>query len=298
MKFGVTVPNYGKYASKTEIVKIAQVAEELGFDSIWVSDHVIIPNNHKGFGFVFYDPFITLSYIASLTKNIKLGTSVAILPYRNPIVLAKMISTLDNLSDGRIILGVGTGWLKEEFDALGIAYEKRGEVTDEILKVLKILWTEDNPSYKGNYYNFSNIKFLPKPLQKPHPAILVGGGTKKSIERSVEFGQGWHPVGLTPKQLNEKMPYLNSLLENHKNPGFEVSLRRTIEITNKDLSQEEILRGSVEKIIRGIKEYKKIGVDNFLLHFLSGTSEGVINSMKIFSKEIKPLVLTPDFPKP
>ncbi len=290
MKFGVAVPNYGKYAAKTEIVKMAQIAEELGFDSIWVSDHVIIPETHKGFGYVFYDPFITLSYIAAQTRKIKLGTSVIVLPYRNPVVLAKMISTLDNLSEGRIILGVGTGWIKDEFDALGIAYEKRGEVTDEIQKVLKILWTEDNPSFKGKHYNFSNIKFLPKPVQKPHPVFWVGGGTKKAIERSVKYGEGWHPVGLTPEELGEKIFYLNSLLENHKNPDFEVSLRRTIEITNKDLSQEEILRGSVEKIVRGIKEYKRIGVDHLLLHFLSGTSEGVLNSMKIFSQEIKSLI--------
>ena len=290
MKFGVAVPNYGKYAAKTEIVKMAQIAEELGFDSIWVSDHVIIPETHKGFGYVFYDPFITLSYIAAQTRKIKLGTSVIVLPYRNPVVLAKMISTLDNLSEGRIILGVGTGWIKDEFDALGIAYEKRGEVTDEIQKVLKILWTEDNPSFKGKHYNFSNIKFRPKPVQKPHPVFWVGGGTKKAIERSVKYGEGWHPVGLTPEELGEKISYLNSLLENHKNPDFEVSLRRTIEITNKDLSQEEILRGSVEKIVRGIKEYKRIGVDHLLLHFLSGTSEGVLNSMNIFSQEIKPLI--------
>lgn len=290
MKFGITVPNYGKYASKSEIVKIAQIAEELGFDSIWVSDHVIIPDAHKGFGNVFYDPFIALSYIAAKTRKIKLGTSVIVLPYRNPVVMAKMISTLDNLSDGRIILGVGSGWLKEEFEALGIAYEKRGELTDEMLKVLKILWTEDSPEFKGSYYNFSNIKFLPKPLQKPYPQVWVGGGTKKAIERAVEYGQGWQPVGLSPEKLGEKMPYLKSLLQNHNTENFEVSLRRTIEITNKDLSQEEILRGSIEKIVRGIREYKKIGVDHLLLHFLSGTSEGVLNSMKVFSQEIKPLI--------
>jgi len=290
MKFGVTVPNYGKYAAKTEIVKMAQTAEELGFDSIWVSDHVIIPETHKGFGYVFYDPFITLSYIAAKTRKIKLGTSVIVLPYRNPVVMAKMISTLDNLSEGRIILGVGTGWLKEEFDALGISYEKRGEVTDEMLKVLKILWTEHNPSFKGKHYNFSNIKFLPKPVQKPHPALLVGGGTKKAIERSVEYGQGWQPVGLTPKELEEKMSYLTSLLENHNKPDFEVSLRRTVEITDKNLSEEEILRGSAKKTVSGIKAYKDIGVDHLLLHFLSGTSEGVLKSMKIFSQEIKPLI--------
>jgi len=289
MNFGITLPNFGKYANKNEIIKIATAAEELGFDSIWVSDHVIIPDSHEGFGNVFYDPFITLSYVAANTSNTSLGISVIILPYRNPVVLAKMISTLDELSGGRIILGIGAGWLEKEFQALGISFNKRGEMTDEYLKVLKTLWTQDNPSFKGKHFNFSDIKFLPKPIQKPYPPIWVGGGSNKAIERAVINGDGWHPVGLTPQELKEKLKYVNELLLKHNKDNFTISLRRNLEINNnKNISEDDTLRGPVKKIITGIKEYKELGVKHMVLHFLSGTSKGALSTMRTFSKEIKP----------
>ncbi len=153
MNFGITLPNFGKYADKNEILNIATAAQELGFDSIWVSDHIVIPDTHKGFGDVFYEPIVTLSYLASITKGIKLGSSVIILPYRNPVVLAKMVSTLDQLSGARVILRIGAGWLEKEFQALGVPYSDRGEMTDEFLKVLKTLWTQENPSFNGKYFN-------------------------------------------------------------------------------------------------------------------------------------------------
>ncbi len=290
MDFGVTLPNFGKYADKNEIIKIATAAQELEFDSVWVSDHIVIPDTHEGFGDLFYEPIVTLSYLASITKKIKLGTSVIILPYRNPVVFAKMVSTLDQLSDGRIILGIGAGWLEKEFQALGIAFGKRGEITDESLKVLETLWTQENPSFTGKNFKFSDIKFLPKPRQKPYPPIWIGGGSDKAIERAVTYGDGWHPVGLTPEELKNKLFYLNELLRNQKKKNFTISLRRNIEITDKEIDENDTLRGPIEKIVRGLKEYQDIGVDHLLLHFLSGTSDSVLNAMKRFSKEIRPLI--------
>ncbi len=289
MNFGITLPNFGKYADKNEILKLALTAQELGFDSLWFSDHVIIPNSHQGFGDVFYDPLITLSYVAAKTHSIRLGTSVIILPYRNPVVLAKMISTLDQLSAGRVILGVGAGWMEKEFEALGVPFNERGAITNEYIEVLKILWTEDEPKFKGKYYKFSDLKFLPKPYQKPHPPIFVGGGSKKSIERAVSLSDGWHPVGLTPKELREKLIYVEELLEKNDKDNFSISLRRNLEINNdKNINEEDTLRGPIEKIIEGIREYKRLGVNHLILHFLSGTSEGVLSAMSTFSKEIKP----------
>jgi len=288
MNFGITLPNFGKYANKNEIIKIARAAEDLGFDSIWVSDHIIIPEYHEGFGDVFYEPIVTLSYLASITQNVKLGTSVLILPYRNPVVLAKMISTLDQLSGGRVILGVGTGWLEKEFQELGVPYSNRGEMTDEFLKVLKTLWTQENPSFNGKYFNFSAIKFLPKPIQKPYPPIWIGGGSGKAIERAQTYGDGWHPVGLTTQQLGEKLKNINKadIIQN-----FTISLRRNLEINNdKSIGPDDTLRGSIEKIVKGIKDYKQLGVNHLILHFLSGTSEGVLNTMRTFSNEVKPQI--------
>ena len=291
MNFGITLPNFGKYANKDEILKIATTAEELGFDSLWVSDHIIIPDSHKGFGDVFYDPFITLSYVAAKTKNIRLGTSVIILPYRNPVVQAKMISTLDTLSSGRVILGVGAGWMEKEFEALGVPYSKRGEMTNELIEVLKTLWTQDNPNFNGKYFKFSNIKFLPKPAQRPYPPILVGGGSEKAIERAVKHGDGWHPVGLTPEELKEKLDHLQKLLKLHNKDNFDITLRRNLEINNdKKIADEETLRGPIEKIIKGLREYKEIGVNCVIFQVLSGSSDGVLMVMETFSREIKPSI--------
>ena len=291
MYFGITLPNFGKYADKNEILKIAASAEELGFESLWVSDHVVIPDSHQGFGDVFYDPLITLTYVAANTRNISLGTSVIILPYRNPVVLAKMISTLDMLSEGRVILGVGAGWMQKEFEALGIPFNQRGEITDEYLAILKVLWTEDNPRFKGKYLEFSDIRFLPKPYKTPYPPIWVGGGSNKAIERAVTYGEGWHSVGLTPEKLKEKLKYVQELLEKHNKDNFVISLRRNLEINNdKNISDDDTLRGPIEKIVEGIKQYKELGVNHLVLHFLSGTSEGVLNTMKTFSEEIRPLI--------
>ncbi len=296
MKFGIALPNFGQYAEKDSILKIAKIAEDLGFDSIWVSDHIVIPESHKGFGNVFYEPLTTLSYIAALTKRIYLGTSAIILPYRNPVVLAKTLSTLDLLSDGRLILGVGAGWLKEEFQALGAPYEKRGSITDEYIKVLKILWTQEKPRFSGRYIKFSDINFLPKPVQKPHPPIWVGGNSRISIKRAVSLGDGWHPVGLTPGEIKEKVKYLNKLVEERKETrsDFVISLRKNLQIKGisgkklKNIDERETLRGAPEKIVEGIENYRDSGVSHLIFHVLSGSLEGLLETMESFSRDIRP----------
>lgn len=298
MKFGIALPNFGMYAEKGSILRIVRAAEELGFDSLWVSDHIVIPDSHKGFGNVFYEPLITLTYVSACTAKIHLGTSVLIMPYRNPIVLAKMLSTLDVLSNGRIILGAGVGWLKEEFNALGAPYEERGAVTDEYIEILKVLWTEDEPRFEGKYYNFSRVKFLPKPVQKPHPPIWVGGNGKRAIERAVTLGNGWQPVGLTPEEMVEGVRYANELLSKKKEgPDFIISVRKNLQIKNTDekrfaeAEDRETLRGTLDKIAEGIKKYREAGVSHVVFHVLSGSLEGIIESMEIFSKEIRPNVV-------
>ncbi len=296
MKFGIALPNFGKYAKRDAILTIAKNAEALGFDSIWVSDHIVIPDSHQGFGNVFYEPLTTLTYIAALTNKIYLGTSVIILPYRNPIILAKMISTLDVLSNGRVILGVGTGWLKEEFQALGVSYEARGAITDDYIQVLKTLWSQERPKFIGMYNKFEDINFLPKPIQKPCPPLWIGGNSRKAIERAVNLADGWHPVGLTPEEVKEKVKYINQLLVKKKKvaSGFVISLRKNLQIKRasekeiKNVDRREILRATPEKIIEGIEKYKNSGVSHLIFHVLSGSLEGVIETMEIFSRDIRP----------
>jgi probable F420-dependent oxidoreductase len=289
MKFGIAVPNFGVYANGEQILEVSKLAEELRYDSLWVSDHVVIPASHKVFGDTFHDPLVVLAYLAANTDKIELGTSVIILPYRNPLVLGKMVSTLDMLSGGRVILGVGAGWLEGEFEALGLPFKERGHMTDEYIEILKELWTSENPEYSGDYHKFSNIKFLPKPERKPHPPIWVGGQSSKALERAAKYGDGWHPVGLTPGEFRGKAEYLRSILPPEKKDRFVMSLRRNIEIKDgREFSADETLRGGREKITRGIREYMDAGVDHLILYILAGDYKGILKTLRVFAEEIRP----------
>lgn len=287
MKIGIALPVFGKYAGRDQILETALAAEALGYDSIWVSDHVVVPDSHNVFGDVFYDPLITLGFIASATSSIELGTSVMVLPYRNPLVLAKSVSSLDALSGGRAVLGVGSGWLRGEFEALGIDYAQRGQMTDEYIEIMKELWTNDSPSYEGEYFSFSGIRFEPKPVRKPHPPILVGGESRRSIERAARYGDGWHPVGLTPDELGAKAREVRALLPDEKRESFVISLRRNVEINEgREFGPEETLRGGLGKIRDGIEAYREAGVGHLVLYVLSGEFEGVLGTMRVLREEV------------
>lgn len=291
MKFGIALPNFGRYAQKESILDIANSAEDLGFDSLWVSDHVIIPESHKGFGDVFFDPMATLSFVAAKTTAIKLGTSVIILPYRNPIALAKMISTLDVLSGGRLILGVGVGWLEDEFDSLGVSFKDRGAITEECVDVLKNLWSNDHPNYRGKYYNFSDIVFFPKPLQKPHPPMWIGGNSLGALRRAISLGNGWQPVGLTPREIQEKRTAIDELHTENESPDFVISLRKNLQILESLKRKSDIrepLRGTPDMILKGIESYAKSGVSHLIFQILGGSFKDIVRSMEYFSAEIRP----------
>src|SRR5262245_15602834 len=210
MEFGLHLPASTAGVNSEELVRFAQQAEDLEFYCITVADHVIVPTHisvpypytvdgkYPGTGFHF-ETLMTMGFLAGVTKRIRFVTSVMILPYRNPIVTAKMLATLDFLSGGRVIAGAGVGWMKEEFENIGTeAYAERGKVTDEYIAAFRELWTSDNPSFTGNYCNFSNIIFLPKPVQKPTIPIWIGGHSKSALKRAGQLGDGWHPIGGVP----------------------------------------------------------------------------------------------------
>lgn len=283
MKFGLALPNFGKYADPRTILDFAKTAEEHGFDSLWVSEHIVIPESHNVFGKVFYEPLATLAYITRRTHRIKLGTSVLVLPYRNPVVLAKSLATLDVLTNGRLVIGIGTGWLEEEFRALSADFANRGRLTDEYLSVIKELFTSSNPRFHGEFFSFSGIRFSPKPLQKPHPPIWIGGNSRKALERTIKHGSGWHSVGLTPAQIKDSIKFFYD--KTGEKP--EISVRINLQITNSDIKDyTEILRGSPVKIADGINEYRNAGVDHIIFQVLSGTTEGIFDTMSSFSKDI------------
>jgi probable F420-dependent oxidoreductase len=187
MKFGVWIPTCRHLATVENIRHSAVRAEQLGYDSVWVSDHVVVPQaNIVNFGGTIFDPLMTLGVLAGATSRVQLGTTVLIVPYRNAVVTAKMVSSLDALSGGRVVLGVGAGWVAAESAMLGVPFAERGPMTDEHLLAMRELWTSPAPSFAGKYTQFSDLTFEPKPVQKPHPPIWVGGHSRAALRRTVQ----------------------------------------------------------------------------------------------------------------
>jgi probable F420-dependent oxidoreductase len=206
MRFGVTTATRGIFATRKAYMGVAQAAERLGYDFIAVNDHVVVPSgidskypysdsgawSGASVGYCF-DQLATIAFLAGCTEKLRLLTSVMVVPHRHPVLAAKMLSTADVLSEGRLILGVGAGWMKEEFDLLGAPFAGRGKATDEYIQGFKELWTKDKPKFSGEFVNFDNVLFEPKPVQKPYPPIWVGGESKPAMRRVVRHGDAWEP---------------------------------------------------------------------------------------------------------
>lgn len=211
MKFGLAPPNYARWFDADAAAHVAARAEELGFDSLWFGDHVAIPKDKADiFGNAYLDVFPLLGFVAGATSRLRLGTNVVVVPYRNPIVTAKMIATLDQLSKGRIDFGVGIGHVASEFEALGVPFQDRGRMTDEFLHVMRTLWTNDCASYTGRWSSFTDLCPLTRPVQDPLP-LLIGGDGPRSMRRALEFGAGWAPGQGTMDELAAKISTLREL---------------------------------------------------------------------------------------
>ena len=203
MRIGFSLLNNWGIEDVQALVGLASRADELGFDSVWVHDHVFNVGHvfDRIGGKPYYEPLTLLSFVAARTKRVRLGTSVLVLPYHNPIRLAKTAATLDVLSGGRLILGVGVGAIEKEIEALGSPFKERGAVTDEAIAVMRTLWTEEDPSFNGKYSRFAGMKFSPKPLQKPSIPVVIGGVSRAAIRRAARTGDGWQPLGLSPDAM-------------------------------------------------------------------------------------------------
>jgi probable F420-dependent oxidoreductase len=209
----------------TDPAVLAKRAEELGFASFWVPEHPIIPlktsspypGSRDGiipdaYGRIL-DPFVALARVSGATKTIRLGTGICLIPERNPLLLAKEVATLDRLSGGRFIFGIGAGWLKEETEIMGGDFAHRWTQTKDAIMAMKELWTKDESSYQGKYYNFPAVRSFPKPHQQPHPPIFMGGAAKNVFQRVVEWGNGWMPVRGSLEKIKEGRATLNRLAE-------------------------------------------------------------------------------------
>ena len=288
MRFGVHLVAAGHMIEGEKIARVATRAEQLGFDSLWVSDHIVFPSQltsaypYSPDGKLPLDPsnpllepFTVLSYAAAVTKTVKLGTSVIIVPYRDPLVSAKIIASLDVLSGGRFIFGVGVGWLEEEFRALRLDMRNRAAQTREALLAMQACWTQDDPEFHGEFYNFAGIKFAPKPRQTPHPPIWFGGNSRPALRRAVELGSGWHAVWETPEEVARKATLLHELCDRAGKSFDDFAI--TINVNHK-----------VPLTVENVRKYEDAGVSMmFMPRSFQADVDGVIQNMETFAKEVK-----------
>lgn len=317
MDYVIGVPGGGPLAKPETMSALASRIEELGFGYVGVGDHIVIPREVKsrypytetgefggaGEGEAF-EQMTMLSFLAGRTSTVRLLSTVTVLPHRSPVQTAKTVASLDVLSGGRLSLGVGVGWMREEFEVIGApSFDERGAASDEYLEAFIELWTNDNPSYKGKYCEFSNIFFEPKPLQKPHPPIWVAGESPPAIRRAARFGDAWFPVGNNPR-----FP----LLTRAQLAGAIGRLKQHAEEYGRDPSQLEVayganwydetrvhqlpdgerrtFTGSAEQIASDIRALEELGVGYIWLFFGAPTLEESLDRMGYFAEEIRPLV--------
>jgi probable F420-dependent oxidoreductase len=275
MKIGFSLPNIGPIGTAEAVTTVAQLAEALGYSSLWTIDRLLWPVKSQtpypatpdGSLPEIYkqtlDPLDTLTFVASLTKKIRLGTSVLDMPYYNPITLARRLSTIDVLSNGRLNVGLGLGWSKDEMDATGADPKKRGAMADEFLKVLKAIWTTNPVEFHGKFYTVPKSYIDAKPIQKPHPPIYLGAFVPAALKRVATFADGWNPVVL-PIAAMEQM--FGAIKQMAKEAGRDASalsvvVRAHIELTDKPLGNDRtIFTGSMEQITEDVRGCAKIGV--------------------------------------
>ena len=231
MKYGLHLAGGASVCDRRVLMDVARIAEDEGCDSLLIGDHIVLPKkittpwpyeeyNDGKPNYDIYtsmewlDPFDTLAFLAGVTERVRIGMSVLIVPYRHPFDVARRVATIDVLSGGRFVLGIGVGWLEEEFDLLGVPFQRRGKRTREYVEMMKALWTEDSPRYEGEFVQLrEDVNVLPRPLQKPHPPIWVGGESEYALKRVARFGDGWHIALLTFAQIRPMLERLKRLMD-------------------------------------------------------------------------------------
>jgi probable F420-dependent oxidoreductase len=309
-KFGVFLPVSGRAASRKTLMQAAQQAEALGYDSVWAADRLVMPWKintsypySKEATFIvppdrpFFDTLTCLAFLAGCTEKIQLGMSVMVMPYRHPLHWARIATTIDQLSTGRLILGVGVGWMEEEFAAMNAPFKERGKVSDEQLTLLKQLWTEEHITFHGKYYQVNDIAFSPKPYQKPRVPIWVGGEGKLAQRRAAQYGDAWFPyfVRITPNELRARFENVRKEAEKAVRNPDEITFAccLPIELTPKDAPQEDdYLKGSISQVTAAIQKFIDVGVIHIGLQFMIPHYPERQEQIEKFAKEVLPALKT------
>jgi probable F420-dependent oxidoreductase len=306
VKLGLFMPVSGRSATRETLMEAARAAEGWGFDSIWAADRIVIPwqidttypYNESAVFFVppdrpFLEALTTMAFLAGCTERVRLGVSVVVLPYRNPLYWAKVVTTIDALSAGRFVLGVGIGWMREEFEALGAPFEERGAVGDEHLEMWNVLVRDEHASYEGRFHSFRDIGFLPKAHGAKIP-VWVGGEGRAARRRTARFGDAWFPyfVRITPDELRARFDEVRPLAaERGRDPDeIELNCCLPVELTEEPLADPpaDALKGSPEQVAEGLRRFAAVGVRTAALQFMAPRYPERLEQVERFAREVLP----------
>ncbi|MEO7403731.1 MAG: TIGR03619 family F420-dependent LLM class oxidoreductase [Burkholderiales bacterium] len=306
MKFGFSIPTRGPLADPETIVALAQRGEALGFSIIAIPDHIVIPKRiaapypysadgkmaQADFGNCL-DPLALMAYLAAATKTIRLLTSIMVVPHRPAVMTAKMLATIDVMSGGRITVGCGAGWLPEEFAAIGAPpFAERGKVTDEYLAIFKKLWTEDDPRHDGPYASFADISFLPKPIQKPHPPLWIGGESPPAMRRAARLGNGWYPIGRNPAHPLDTLERYRDGVERLRGEAERIGRDpATLDLAywamwNHEAPTRHLLSGGTNAVADDIGELERIGLKHCLFNLVRASRSESLDAMDAFAEKL------------
>jgi probable F420-dependent oxidoreductase len=315
VEFGIALPGRGPLAKPDQVLKIAAKADALGYASIFVTDHVVLPSSMArsvypysptgqlpgGAAQDYLEPLAMLGCLARATSRARLGTSVLVIPYRHPVVTAKMLATIDRLSGGRVILGAGVGWLREEFEALGAPpFEARGAVTDEYLRLMRAAWTTDPVTFEGRWASVRGVHALPKPAQADGIPVWIGGHTDAAIRRTATLGDGWHPIAQRPPAMLLPDEYAACVRRLHgwaqvagRDPkSITLTLRVPMEVRAKGLKppvgDRPLFQGTAEQIIADIRSYAALGVTHFVFDFTHPDLRAALENLARFAQDVRP----------
>ena len=287
MKFGYILPNYGDKIEAQELLEISKVCEENGFDSVWATDHVIMPSSLKEPYGQLLEPLITLAFVAGATGRLRVGTSCVVLPQRNPILLAKQAAALDVFSNGRLMLGFGAGWAEQEFGFLNAEFAGRGKVMDESIMLMKALWRDDVINFEGDYFRVKDALFLPKPVNRDIP-VWIGGNGPTAIRRAIRLGEGWHPVGPDVEEFRRGAEEIR-----RSNRKIVLSARMTTDVRKKretyvgpNGEKRVAVSGTASDIRKGIEAYAEAGLEYYCASINHPAAADIVTDLKRFSADV------------
>jgi probable F420-dependent oxidoreductase len=313
MQIGFNLPISGPISSPELLTRIAQQGEALGYDYLTLTDHIVLPNlrvpgyPYSESGEFFserperrHEQLATAAFIAARTSRIRLVLAVMVVPHRPAVLAAKMLATIDALSGGRLVVGIGAGWLQAEFDAVVTTpFAKRGAVTDEYVRAFRTLWTEEAPRFDGSWVKFDGIPFEPKPVQKPHPPIWVGGESKPSLRRAAQLGDAWYPIGSNNKHLLDTLPRFRGGIDRLRGLTAEAGreptsvaltyrVKRYGEAVPEKASDggRRLFSGSTVDIVDDLKALRALGVSAIDIDFERPDVEASLAEMRRFQAEV------------